>query len=181
MTESPALASGSSTVTPPPPVVVNDAKDQYQNYSESPPPKILSCGKTRCILLITLCILFIAVIVLVPLFLTGVLSINKKADAVKKRSTYDPFYYGNLHPYLYPGEREDMGIMADYDVIVVGAGIAGLTAASALQQEGLNVLVLEARASGTVIIYYLSSSLSYRYLQINMFYFSCRTRSEDVS
>lgn len=139
-----------SAVTPQLPVVVNNAPNtcQDQSYSETLPKKISSCGKTRCILLIVLCILFIAVIVLIPLFMTGVLSINNKSDVVKKRSTYDPSYYGNLHPFLYPGEREDMGIETDYDVIVVGAGIAGLTAASALQQEGLNVLVLEARASG---------------------------------
>lgn len=35
---------------------------------------------------------------------------------------------------------------AEADVIVVGAGLAGLAAASRLQQEGLSVIVLEARA-----------------------------------
>jgi hypothetical protein len=150
MTDLSTSPSGNSVcVTPQPTVVVNNAPDTYQHqkFSETPPQKISSSGKTRCILVITLCMLFVAVIVLVPLIMTGVLSIHKKSDAVKKRSTYDPFYYGNLHPYLYPGEKEDMGIETDYDVIVVGAGIAGLTAANALQQEGLNVLVLEARVS----------------------------------
>jgi monoamine oxidase len=33
----------------------------------------------------------------------------------------------------------------DYDAIVVGAGLAGLTAARALKAGGLNVIVLEGR------------------------------------
>ena len=36
----------------------------------------------------------------------------------------------------------------DADVIVVGAGVAGLTAATAAQQSGLRVVVLEAHAPG---------------------------------
>jgi hypothetical protein len=129
---------------------------QYQPYSKTPTHnRSRSCSRTWCILLIISCLILIAVVVLVPLFMTGTLSFHKKpSKTVAKRSTYDPFYYGNLHPYLYPGERQDMGIETDYDVIVVGAGIAGLTAASALQQEGLNVLILEARVGRLFSIFY---------------------------
>ena len=44
-----------------------------------------------------------------------------------------------------------MGIAADYDVIVIGAGMAGLAAATSMQKEGLTVLVLEARVSFCLI------------------------------
>jgi hypothetical protein len=118
----------------------------YKNKNYFPTHKSRLWGILRYTLFIVLCLGIIAAIVLIPLFMTGVLSLHpKKSETVAKRSTYDPFYYGNLHPYLFPGEKEDLGIETDYDVIVVGAGIAGLTVASELQLEGLNVLVLEAR------------------------------------
>ena len=133
----------------PPPVAVVNGHPLYQ-YQDSYKPRAntRSCGRVWCISTIILSLIFIVVIVLIPLFLTGVISF-KKPEVVTRRSTYDPFYYGNLHPYLYPGEKESMGIKTDYDVIVVGAGIAGLAAANALMQEGLNVVVLEARVSLT--------------------------------
>lgn len=83
---------------------------------------------------------------LIPLFATGTIALGSPAASSQLRLTYDPVYYGNLHPYLYPSEREKYQVTTDYDVIIVGAGIAGLSAAWVLrQQSNLSVLVLEAR------------------------------------
>ena len=48
-------------------------------------------------------------------------------------------------PASYPGRRTSIVEDAEYDVIVVGAGLAGLTAATELERAGRDVLVLEAR------------------------------------
>ncbi|HEU4782258.1 MAG TPA: FAD-dependent oxidoreductase, partial [Ktedonobacterales bacterium] len=42
-------------------------------------------------------------------------------------------------------QRAVRGIMADYDVVIVGAGAAGLAAASALARAGRTVALIEAR------------------------------------
>jgi monoamine oxidase len=68
------------------------------------------------------------------------------ATALVRRVSYDPRYYGDLHPYLYPSERAEYGVTAEWDAVVVGAGLAGLAAARDLLAGGLRkVLVLEAR------------------------------------
>ena len=102
--------------------------------------------------MIVVLILFTTAAVLIPLFIAGVIPISKKQG--DKRLTYDPYYYGNLHPYLYPTERSSLGINTDYDVIVVGAGISGLATAQAVRRLGLSVVVLEARVCFFVYIRY---------------------------
>lgn len=94
---------------------------------------------------------------LIPLFATGTITLGKpKTVSSQVRLTYDPVYYGNLHPYLYPNEREKYHVTTDYDVIIVGAGIAGLSAAWVLrQQSNLTVLVLEARVSTPSVVWCL--------------------------
>jgi monoamine oxidase len=43
------------------------------------------------------------------------------------------------------GKKQTVGVPRDADVVVIGAGAAGLTAAAELAESGLSVLVLEAR------------------------------------
>ena len=147
----PIHAAATSTQPPPPP-------PPYV-----PDPSIVSPSRSpftgvKCMLTLIALLAVVTAGVLVPLYITGVLSIgskhknnDKNGSNTYRRSTYDPFYYGNLHPYLYPKERAEMGIAADYDVIVIGAGMAGLAAATSMQKEGLTVLVLEARVSFCLI------------------------------
>lgn len=59
-------------------------------------------------------------------------------------SAYMPYYQGTMHVYLSKTEMDAMDIAVDYDVIVIGAGLAGLAAANSLQEAGLAVLVVEA-------------------------------------
>ena len=130
----------------PPSPVVNNGPTSYQNTNVyKPPPLKKSNGTIKCIIIIIFAVIVVAAGVLVPLYLTGVLKFGKSDPPTIRRATYDPFYYGNIHPYLYPGEKSELGIVTDYDVIVVGAGISGLATATALQDGGLTVLVLEAR------------------------------------
>lgn len=131
---------------PPSPIV--NGPTSNQNPSVYKPTEYKRSGGTlKCILIIVITLLIAAAGVLVPLYLTGVLKFGKSDPPTIRRATYDPFYYGNIHPYLYPGERSGLGIVTDYDVIVVGAGIAGLATANALMQGGRTVLVIEARVS----------------------------------
>lgn len=55
-----------------------------------------------------------------------------------------PAFQGVLNPYREPSA---LGAPLTADVIVIGAGVAGLAAARRLAKEGLDVLVLEARVS----------------------------------
>lgn len=137
---------GSGFATAPPPV--NSAAAAPSPPKSRPPTlpgphRRCSYAGWKCAFTIFVLLAIIAVAVVVPLYVTGVIGGRRRPTV--RRTTYDPYYYGNLHPYLYPGEREELGIVTDYDVVVVGAGLAGLGAAAALQQEGLTVLVLEAR------------------------------------
>jgi hypothetical protein len=105
--------------------------------------RVSTCG---CVSLILVTVVLVAAAVLVPLFVTGVIKVGKPRGNTVRRVSYDPLFYGNLHPYLYPNERAQFGVNTQWDVIVIGAGVAGLAAATALHEEGgLNVLVLEAR------------------------------------
>ena len=62
------------------------------------------------------------------------------------QQSVDPAFYGNLHPYMTPADRAALGLNATTaDVVVIGAGLAGLAAAQALTQGGMTVLVLESR------------------------------------
>lgn len=60
-------------------------------------------------------------------------------------SAYPPAYYGSLHTYLDITQLASQGMRVDHDVIVIGAGMAGIAAATKLQAAGLSVVVLEAR------------------------------------
>lgn len=60
-------------------------------------------------------------------------------------SSYLPAYLGALHTYLNGSDLQDRDINVDYDAIVIGAGAAGLAAATTLQAGGLDVLVIEAQ------------------------------------
>jgi hypothetical protein len=65
----------------------------------------------------------------------------------QRNSSAQAAFSQDLHPLLLPREAAALGLAADADVIVVGAGVAGLRAAAVLAAEGLRVLILEARVS----------------------------------
>lgn len=117
-----------------------------------PPPPLKS--KRRCcnvpkwarIVIALAAVVLVAGGVVIALLATGVIQVRGAHTTRVRRISYDPLYYGNLHPYLYPAERAQFGVHTDWDVIVIGAGVAGLAAAQVLSAEaGLEVLVLEAR------------------------------------
>lgn len=55
-----------------------------------------------------------------------------------------PAFRATLHPRMLPAEQEALGLSLDADVIVIGAGVAGLQAAVTLSSR-MRVLLLEAR------------------------------------
>ena len=62
-------------------------------------------------------------------------------------SAFPSTYVGALHVCLTSSDLQETETHVDYDVIVIGAGAAGLAAATALQEAGLDVLVIEAQVS----------------------------------
>lgn len=64
-----------------------------------------------------------------------------------RSSSATPAFSAELHAWLLPSEQAALGQQLDADVIIVGAGVAGLRAAQLLAPL-MRVLVLEARVSG---------------------------------
>lgn len=92
-------------------------------------------------------------ITLLVLWKAGVLSGGSEDEwqplAYAQRSSAaaaQPAFAAELHPWLLPAEQAALGQQLDADVIIVGAGVAGLKAAEVLATR-MRVLVLEARVS----------------------------------
>ncbi|KAI7844728.1 hypothetical protein COHA_001815 [Chlorella ohadii] len=90
-------------------------------------------------------------VTLIVLWKVGVLSGGSGDDwqplayAQRQRTaTALPAFSADLHPWLLPSEQAALGLQLDADVIIVGAGVAGLQAALTLPRS-MRVLVLEAR------------------------------------
>ncbi len=93
-------------------------------------------------------------VTLIVLWKVGVLSGGNDDDwqplayAQRQRTAAAlPAFSADLHPWLLPSEQAALGLQLDADVIIVGAGVAGLQAALTLPRS-MRVLVLEARVSG---------------------------------
>lgn len=88
-----------------------------------------------------------------------------------------PAFQAELHTWLMQVEVAGLlGAATDADVIVIGAGVAGLAAAAALQAQQLRVVVLEARVRAACPLVFLPQArccvAAAPYLPCN----SCRTR-----
>lgn len=94
-------------------------------------------------------------IALIVLHKRGVLSSSSGADSYtplpyfqrQRNDTAQPAFQSELHPWLLPAEQLALGLRPTVDVIIIGAGMAGLRAAQVLERN-MTVLVLEARVSG---------------------------------
>lgn len=133
--------------------------DRQLRLSEAPPAKPAPLWR-RCTWRSTaLGILAVAVvaagIVLAVLGTSGKLTGSGEEDgtiyAVSARNRsypVEPAFQAELHSWLLPAEVSSvLGSSTDADVIVIGAGVAGLAAAALLQARQLRVTVLEARVS----------------------------------
>ena len=105
----------------------------------------------RSLLLAAAVAALIAGITLLVLWKAGVLSGGSEDEwqplAYAQRSraaAAQPAFAAELHPWLLPAEQAALGQQLDADVIIVGAGVAGLRAAEVLATR-MRVLVLEAR------------------------------------
>ena len=122
---------------------------QYYPPQAMAPPK--SYRKPSCCQLtgyqicaiVTACVIVAGVAATTAIILTGALKSNQEKKL--RQVSYDPLYYGNLHPYLPANDLDALNIDVDWDVVIIGAGVAGLAAAETLQKSGLSVLVLEAQ------------------------------------
>lgn len=115
------------------------------------PERIPLCSKLNnnkwAVVLIGVCIALgvIGGITVGILIAKDIISLNRQVND-RKRVSYNPQFYGDLHPFLNSDERQALGIKTDADVIVIGAGLAGVAAALTLQEFGdLEVIVMEAR------------------------------------